>query len=40
MSDILLGVVWVHLVIDQLINQTLFVSYFTKLIWGTVGIEP
>ena len=37
MLDILLGVFWVSLVIDQLLNQTLCVSYFTDLVLGSFG---
>ena len=40
MLDILLGIIWVHLLIDQLLNQTLCFSYFTELIWGTFDIGP
>ena len=35
---IFLGWIWVHLLIDHWINQTLCVSYYTKLFWGTVSI--
>ena len=38
MSAILLGKIWVHSVIDKWLKQTLYVIYFTKLIWGKVGI--
>ena len=40
MLDILLGIIWVHLLTDQLLNQTLCFSYFTELIWGKFDIVP
>ena len=40
MLDILLGIIWVHLLIDQLSNQTVCFRYFTELIWGKFDIGP
>ena len=40
MLYIFLGQIWVNSIIDQWLKQTLCVSYFTKLIWGTFGIGP
>ena len=40
MLYILLSLIWVHLLINQWFKQTLCVSYFTKVIWVTVGIGP
>ena len=40
MLGILLSRFWVHLVFEDLLNQTLCVSYFDELIWGKFRISP
>ena len=40
MLDISHNIFWVHLVIDQSLNQKLCVGYFTKFLWGIFGAAP
>ena len=40
MLAILLGLFWESLAIEQLLKQTLWVRYFTDLVWGTFGTLP
>ena len=40
MLAVLLSVFWFHLVIEQSLKQTLYVRYFTDLIWGSFGNWP
>ena len=40
MLDNSLTLLWIHMLLDQLFNQTLIVSYFTELILESFGNVP
>ena len=40
MLSILMGTIQVDLIIDLLLEKTLYVLYFTELVWGKVGNFP